>query len=158
MNGNPQFSLKQLFLAIALLAAGLGTGKWCYIRYVDRIRPVTRDWELQLYVGNRVSLKGRFQYVGGSSPFQIVWFGEWPTPIAVQCDCADGSALPEIEDGAPVAVTGRLATPPGGAEFPVPVTRRDWHNGYLVYDGRRTPTSQSTPYFITEEEVRQISE
>jgi hypothetical protein len=158
MNGTFQFSLRQILLVITLVAACLGTSKWCYVKYADRIRPLTRDWELQLYVGNRVSLEGRFQYVGGSSPFQIVWFGERKTPIAVKCAYADGSPLPGILDGAPVVVTGRLTTPPSGAEFPVPVMCRDWRSGYLVYDGRRTPAIQSTPYSIAAEEVRQIAE
>ena len=158
MNGKFQFSLKQSFLVITLLAACLGVGKWCYLEYVNRIHPVTRNWELQSCLGKRVSLCGRFQYLGNSSAFQVVWFGEGQTPIAIAGIRADGSPLPKIPDGAPIVVEGRLTNPPNSATFPIPIMRRDWRSGYLVYDGRNVETTGSTCYFITAEEIRQTSD
>jgi hypothetical protein len=154
MNGEYQFSLRHIFIVTTLLAVCLGTGKWCYLMYDDRIRPVTRNSELQHSIGKRVSLCGRYQHIGGNSSFQVMWFGEPQYPIAITNICADGSLLPEIPDGAPIAVTGRLTVDlQNGATFPLPVMRRDWHSGLLIYDGRNIQGSSSTPYRIMAEEV-----
>ena len=63
---------------------------WYYIEYVNRIHAVSKDWKLQFGVGERVSLSGRYQYVGDTSSFQVVWFGEGQTLVAIVNTRADG--------------------------------------------------------------------
>jgi hypothetical protein len=159
MNGQFQFSLRRLFFVITLLAVFLGAGKWCYIKYVDRIRPVTNESQLQLCIGKRVSFCGRYQHLGGNSSFQIVWLEKRRFPIAVAGTCADGSPLPQIPDGALIAVTGRLTDLPANATFPLPIERRGWVDKHLVY--HKASGAQEfgyCPVCITAEEVRQVSE
>jgi hypothetical protein len=116
-----RFSLRHLFLVTTLLAVCLGVGEWCYIKYDDRIRPVTTEVDLQFCTGKRVSLCGRYQRVGRGAALRVIWFGKLQMPIVLVGECTKGSALSQIPDGASIAVTGRLVDAPVDCEVPMPI-------------------------------------
>jgi hypothetical protein len=157
-----QFSLRHLFIATTLLAMCLGFGKWGYILYDNRIRPVTTHADLHRFLGKRVSLRGEYEQINDPAcPFQLVWLRKYQFPIAVAKVCADGSPLPQIPDGATIAMTGRLAGPPS-ASFPIN-ERSGWLGWYDTEDGRlvfrnKRDVRRSFDACITAEEVHQIPE
>jgi hypothetical protein len=158
MNGKVRGTLRQLFLATTLVAVALGIGKWCYVKYEDRIRRVSDDLELQRYRGKRVSFCGRYPHVGNDSPFQVVWFAETPVAIADTSLGAEDWPPPQILDGATIAVTGRLTEDvPSGTTCRLPAVRRDWHSGFLIYEGRSVEQVSLVVYAVTPEEVRLVS-
>ena len=134
MNAKFQFSLRQLLLAATLLAVCLGTGKWCYIKYFDRVFPLGTERDLYYcngphsYLGKRVSFCGRYQYIGSDSSYQVVWFGN--LPIAVVGICSNRSSLSPIPDGASISVTGRLNFAPTSMSPIVTIERRTWYDEY----------------------------
>jgi hypothetical protein len=150
-----QFSLSQLLLAATLLAVCLGTGRWCYINYFDRVVPVTTEGglddcnRLDSYLGKRLSFRGRYQYVGSGSAYQVVWFGK--QPVAVEGICANGSPLSPILDGASISVTGRLAYAPTNITPLVTIERRTGCDECSVY--HETCVQQVVVYWIKVDEA-----
>lgn len=155
MNMKFQFSLRQLLLATTLLAVCLGTGKWCYFKYFDRIFPLGNEDYLYYsdgpfcYIGKRVSFCGRYQYIGSDSSYQVVWFGNHP--IAVVGIWANRLPLSPIPDGASISVTGRLTYVPTNMSQVVPIKRRTWWDEYGVY--HQTCAQQIIVHCINVEEV-----
>lgn len=150
-----QFSLRQVLLAATLLAVCLGTGKWYYIKYIDRTVPITTEGDLDRcngldsYLGKRVSLCGRYQCIPGASPYQVVWFGN--QPIALLGVCANGSPLSPTHDGALITVTGRLARAPADVTPLATIERRTWCDERSMF--HETCVQQVIVYCINVREV-----
>jgi hypothetical protein len=143
MRPGTQFSLRQMFLGTTLVAACLGTAKWCCIRYVDPIVPVTLEGgldrctgvRLDSYLGKRVSLSGRLQSAENPASCQVVWLGSQPLAI-VGAGAKNLSLLP-IVDGAMVTVTGRLDRLPPNVTLLVTIERPTWQHERPVPYGTR---------------------
>jgi hypothetical protein len=154
-----QFSLKQLFIVMTLFAMFLGIGKWCIIKYDDRICEVTSLVDLQIYEGKRVSMCGRYQYLGTGSSFQLVWIAgrrfdmSDVVPIAISNVTTDGSPLPKISDDTMIVVTGRLTNMPNSSAFSYPIPQDVFLRKYKIYN--IAPGEMTAVWFqITAEEVR----
>jgi hypothetical protein len=152
VNAKVQFSLGQLLLTVTLVALCLGVGKWCYIKYVDRVIYLTgeggldRDDMLNLYLGRRVSFCGRYQYIGSDSQYQIVWFGR--EPVAIVGLCADRSSQSPMPDGASVVVTGRLASATMNPGPVVPLGCETWYDEWGYHEAN---AEEVVPYCINVE-------
>ena len=150
-----QFTLRQLLLAVTLLAACLGAARWCYLAYLDPVLPVAPERDLvrrdglDCYLGKRISFCGRYQRIGGGCPYEVVWFGN--EPIAVTGIRAVRSLPSPVPDGVWIAVTGRLARPPNNAAPALTIRRRSWRDEYWVWHD--TYEQQLVVYFVAIEEA-----
>ncbi|MEN6452199.1 MAG: hypothetical protein ABFC96_17045 [Thermoguttaceae bacterium] len=113
---------------------------------------VTSSLELQHYTGKRVLLCGRYHCLGIGARFHVVWFGVERIPIAIANLCPAGSPIPNIPDGALIAVVGRLTDSSGKS---VPADRsRDRFDGLHL---RHETVLQLCPREISVEEVQVLS-
>jgi len=150
-----QFSLRQMFLAITLVATCLGVVKWCHVKYFDRVfavptdRGLDRPGLLYLYLGKRVSVCGRYQYIGANSAYQVLWFGEQAIAI-VGISPEDPLASPS-RNGSSLRVIGRLTRSSTRMSPVVPLPRRDWPEELRYHPGAKVV--QSIAYSISVEDT-----
>lgn len=139
-----QFSLRRLFLATALAAAGLGIIRWYCVTYCDQLCPVpdkaslARLDPLAQYAGRRVSLRGKYQYIGSNSDYQVLWFAG--QPIAIFDERETGGFWSRAADGAVIAVTGRLTRVQTPGAYLAPVAQRVWQDeGAVCFESTEQP-------------------
>lgn len=78
----------------------------------DRVHCARTDLDLQLGLGKRVVVCGKYECLGPNSPFDLLRFGRNNVPIALPRRYANGFPLPKIPDGAQISIRGRLVDPP----------------------------------------------
>ena len=112
VNDRFQFSLRQLLIGIAVLAALLSAGRWFYLNYVYA-HPITAEDDLEEYVGRVVTFRCTVHEGHAHKELSVVTLGD----KRIACD--EGEVHIRPKNGQTITVEGRLTR----AVYPYAFTR-----------------------------------